>query len=707
MKLQITIFIILSTFIRVFAQDTLQGDYSSLHILKGKHIIKSVINVNDELVIDEGATIEFLSPGTIVCNGKVEINGKDHNIEFYGSKNREGVGFIFNNANDKSIFIKNAVFRNLQLPLFFDFGWKRNLVEINDNIFTHNLGRVSVIQVLNPPFSYSIDSSYIQFNLLNNLFTDNNASIYFEDLKSDQLNANISNNIFANNFIYGSKNYNIATNMIYGRVDQSNTRYSAILKNNSFVSNNLMDIITDTIVQAANFGIYGTDKNFSAKGNFWGSTNKEAIYTAIYDQSKNYSLPRVDVDPILRSPGKDLSTHIYEVSDAKNPLITIDNIASKLNTINSFILKSNNQLDFTNSTLIYHYLKNDTSTSELEKTIKFSVVKDNINTSHLNLRDSSEYSNPNGYLLFSNLKDLNNKVVPDVKIGYKKYLYAYWVRKLIQDSLLNLRVKDATAKVDSNADEIIKYNEPPFRKSLEYGLGIGGVIFRGTVGTDNLFNSEVNLHNSLIVNYNFKPKLTATLKLSYFVLSANDFNSPNADQIARGYFFQTPMFSISPSINYTFAEANLIKKSKKKFTNSIGTGIEYSFFNPTSTYMGVTYDLQKLGTGGQFNDSVAKPYSLKTFGLFFSYRIKFDIAKNINLSFIAEYHKSFTDYLDDVGADKYPDPNVLLSKKGAPAVYFSNPTSDYISTGRLRNFPTSPSDNYLNFGISITKRLLF
>ena len=100
---------------------------------------------------------------------QVNIDGENHNIEFYGQKNHEGVGFIFNTSNDKSIYIKNAIFRNLQMPMFFDFGWKRNLVLINENIFTHNIGRVSTIQVLNPPFTYAIDSAYIEFDLSNNL----------------------------------------------------------------------------------------------------------------------------------------------------------------------------------------------------------------------------------------------------------------------------------------------------------------------------------------------------------------------------------------------------------------------------------------------------------------------------------------------------------------------------------------------------------
>ena len=67
------------------------------------------------------------------------------------------------------------------MPIFFDFGWKRTKINISNNNFIENVGRVSIIQVLNPPFSFAVDQGSIEFNLENNLFSNNNAPVYFED----------------------------------------------------------------------------------------------------------------------------------------------------------------------------------------------------------------------------------------------------------------------------------------------------------------------------------------------------------------------------------------------------------------------------------------------------------------------------------------------------------------------------------------------
>ena len=72
------------------------------------------------------------------------------------------------------------------------------------------------------------------------------------------------------------------------------------------------------------------------------------------------------------------------------------------------------------------------------------------------------------------------------------------------------------------------------------------------------------------------------------------------------------------------------------------------------------------------------------------------------------YHKSLSDYLDDVGPDTYPDVAKLLAKSptnGDAAVYFSNPTSRSVSPGQVRASPTNPSDKYINFGIFYSRRL--
>jgi hypothetical protein len=167
-------------------------------------------------VVESGASIEFIEPGVLVCEGGVEMTGRNLDILLFGKNKYEGAGLIIKNVDNNSVNISNVVFSGLQLPIFFDFGWKRAGVNISDNYFINNIGKVSVIQVINPPFNFNIDSSYIDFKVKNNVFTGNNAALYFEDLKSDHINYEISNNTIVGNNVYGFKNYNISTNVLYG-----------------------------------------------------------------------------------------------------------------------------------------------------------------------------------------------------------------------------------------------------------------------------------------------------------------------------------------------------------------------------------------------------------------------------------------------------------------------------------------------------------
>ena len=131
------IFLVLFTcaVIQAKSQDTLSGNYPTLKIASGLHVIKDVVTVKGEMLVEPGARVEFLDPGVLVCEGAVIIKGVNKNIEFFGKSKLEGAGIIIKSVDSSNIDIQNAIFRNLQLPLFFDFAWKRNSVNISENNF--------------------------------------------------------------------------------------------------------------------------------------------------------------------------------------------------------------------------------------------------------------------------------------------------------------------------------------------------------------------------------------------------------------------------------------------------------------------------------------------------------------------------------------------------------------------------------------------
>ena len=693
-----------------YGQDTLAGNYPLLTIKSGNHVIKNVVTVKGRLDIEAGARIELIETGVIVCEGAVNVKGDLNNkIEIFGKSNIEGVGMVIKGLDSNSnstIDIRYTTFKNLQLPLFFDFGWKRTAVNISDNYFINNIGKVSVIQVLNPPFNFNIDSSYIDFKIKNNLFTGNNAALYFEDLKSDHINYEISNNAIVGNSIYGFKNYNISTNALYGRVDQLFSRFNPKIENNSFAFNYLIDNITDTVVHLANFGVYGTDKTIDFKNNYLGSANKAVIQKSIYDQTLNYNAPKVEFEPFLSTPSEKNPSHVFEINNLDNSYLQ-DTIIIK-DPLKGVVLNSNATLNFTKSKFSYTYFKDDSSLKKVDTTVTYDV-QPNGNTIKLTITKNVNAAKKIGYYNIGDIIDAKGGYVPEVKLGYIAYLNDLRRRKLIAEFLKDKKKEDSLKMPPPPADSIknqFQKIEAPLKSRLEFGLYSGLAIFNGTISQSSLISNDKNLFNGFNINYTIFSNLSASITLASFKLSNSDANSNNNEQQARGMSFVTSMLGVSTSFNYDFVDNRLYTKARR-IRPSIGVGLDVNSFSPSGIYNGVEYKLQPLGTGGQLIDSTKKAYSNIALGYFFNFKIKYQINRFNSIGLHMSIHKSLSDYLDDVGPDLYPSTDKIVNSKienKDAAIYFSNPTSRNF-VGQYRNSPNNAKDGYINFGIFYSRRL--
>jgi len=692
------------------AKNVLAGDYEKLTIQSGIHIIKESVTVKGRLEIMPGAKIEFLDPGVLICEGEVYINGdKSNKIEIYGSSINEGVGIVIRglyNNGVSHIEISNTIFKGLQLPLLFDFGWNRSNVNIHDNYFINNTGKVTVIQVLNPPFNLINDTSTIKFNIDHNLFSGNKAPIYFEDLKSDHVKFNIINNTFYGNSIYGYKNYNIATNILYGRADVNFTRYAPLIENNSFVFNYLFDNIADTVAHAANFGVYGTEKNIQLKNNYLGA-NKQQVLDGIYDQVINYIVPKINFEPFLDKPNTSNPTHIYAIHNLDNSILSDTFKIS--NPLKGFILNANNNIDYSKSILSYTYFKDDTSLNIIDTILTYNIQPNNFDA-NFSITKNIDAANSVGFYRFYNNIDKNTNYVPDVKFGFIAYLNEYRRRVLLAQNFENVKLNDSLNISKYASDSLQNPNQKNkklYKSRLEIGMLSGGSIFLGTISRrGNIFENDINLLYGLNLNLQLYSNFSAGLSIQSFNLSNSDVNSNNNDQLARGMSFTTSVYSISPSLNYDFVE-NRLMSNTRKFKPSIGLGLDVISFNPTGIYNGVIYNLKELGTGGQYSDNTKKPYETLAFGYFLNFKLKYQINRFNSFGLHMSYHVSMSNYLDDVGPDTYPSNASIINSKVKnidAALFFSNPTSRNV-TGQFRNSPDGASDSYLNFGIYFSRNI--
>jgi hypothetical protein len=692
----------------LFGQDTLSGDFATLKISAGLHLVKEVVTVKGLLTVEPGAKIEFLEKGVIVCEGGVAVNGVGQNIEFYGRAKNEGVGLVIKNIDSSDVNIVGASFKYLQMPLFFDFGWKRNSVNISNNNFIENIGKVSIIQVLNPPFSFVVDQGAIDFTLKNNIFSNNNATVYFEDLKSDLVKISIVNNTFAGNKVFGFKNYNISTNILYGRSDNNYSKFPAFIESNSFVFNYLIDNNTDTVAHAANFGIYGSDKTFNLTNNYLGASSKVEIAKTIHDQALNYNAPRLVVEPFLSTPPANAPTHIYALTTLDNKPIS-DSIKIT-EPLNGLVLISNNELNLSKSIVGFSYFVGDSVLRKVDTSLTYSL-QSNGKSNTLTITKDINTNGKAGYYTLSSVTDNTGRAVPDLKIGYNAWLNEYSARKLLSELVVvsNKKVEDSIQSSPKSVDSIkntFQKIKEPFKKRIEVGVVTGGAVFTGTISSPGLFNNQMNIANGVHVNYTLFSNISAGLTIASFKLSNSDRTSNNNEQLARGMSFSSSMLSLSPSIHYDFVDNRLIKKDKK-IRPSIGLGLDINSFSPTGIYNGVKYNLQPLGTGGQFSDSTKKPYSLLALGYFLSVKVKYQINPSNSVGIHFSYHKSRSEYLDDVGPDEYPNAAKMLASgvsDPVAALYFSNPTSRNIK-GQYRNSPNNSKDSYIIFGIFYARKL--
>ncbi len=688
-------------------QDTLSGNYTNLKIPTGAHVIKDVIRVTGSFEVAAGAKIEMIDAGLIVCEGSVTMKGVQNNIEFFGKNNLEGVGLVIKNIDSSKVVINNTIFRSLQLPLLFDFGWKRDNVDISDNIFINNIGKISVLQVLNPPFNFNTDSTSIIFKIVNNLFTGNNAGIYFEDLRSDHVDIEITNNTFANNLVFGFKNYNISTNYIYGRTDQVYTRFISKIENNSFVKNFLIDNISDTIVHSANFGIYGSEKIYKINNNYWGSTEKEKITKGFYDQSINYSSPKLEFEPFLSLPKDSNPLHVYSIKNGENSVEFQDTVTIK-DQLKSIVLVSNKKANYSKASISYMYFKKDSTMDRADTLLTFNPQDVNGTTAKLDITKTISSQKRIGYYTIKGILGANNEPAPDVKIGYQAFLLDFRKHKLFVDSLKMKKdtVPPKPKELDSVKNQFQKI-EAPQKSRIELALLAGGSIFTGTISNPSLLNNEMNVLFGLNIGYTIYSNLSASLTIMSSKLSNSDANSSNNEQIARGMSFTSSVLGISPALNFDFVDNRLYTKARK-FRPSIGVGFDLISFSPTGLFKGKTYNLQTLGTGGQLLDSTKKVYSLMAMGYFLNLKLKYQFSRFNSAGIFFSFHQSLSDYLDDVGPDEYPSSIKLLAKSkadGDAAAYFSNPTSRPVTPGQFRNSPNGSKDSFVNFGIFYARKL--
>jgi outer membrane protein W len=251
-------------------------------------------------------------------------------------------------------------------------------------------------------------------------------------------------------------------------------------------------------------------------------------------------------------------------------------------------------------------------------------------------------------------------------------------------------------------------NKPPvivseYKKKYEVGILAGNAIYYGTLSNQRLFSNDFNSVFGLQFRYSLKKNLSLSISILQATLTGSDLRSGDTSKVSRGMSFKTPTRTLSIQFEYDFFN-NRIYSSNMKFRPSIGFGVDYIMFTPMGEFLGEWYSLQPMGTGGQ---TIANPqtlYATSTLGAPVTAQLRYYVNKKTIFSFFATYHLAFTNYLDDVGPDPYPDPIAIgLANPDNPerAKYFANPTNRFVKNGQLRSGAADVSDGFFTFGFTL------
>ncbi|MCC7231983.1 MAG: hypothetical protein IT242_03490 [Bacteroidia bacterium] len=147
--------------------------------------------------------------------------------------------------------------------------------------------------------------------------------------------------------------------------------------------------------------------------------------------------------------------------------------------------------------------------------------------------------------------------------------------------------------------------------------------------------------------------------------------------------------------------------SKRNFLSPyFFAGIAFYTFNPKRELNGEVYELQKIGTEGQYlSGPYEKPYKLSQWSVPFGAGFLLKISNHVDVGVETGFRKTFTDYLDDA-SHIYPDKQDLLNAQGPVALYLSDPSNDPEVPGGRPSFSKrgdpSNQDWYVYTNVNVT-----
>ncbi len=241
-----------------------------------------------------------------------------------------------------------------------------------------------------------------------------------------------------------------------------------------------------------------------------------------------------------------------------------------------------------------------------------------------------------------------------------------------------------------------------FFSRSEVGVSLGGMYY---IGDLNQFRPyyQTNFSGGIVYRYHYHSRLTFRANFTAGKVEAYDSESKIEMNRNRNLQFISPIREVAAGIEFHYTPFQIGSK-RHPATAYILAQVGGFSMDPFVYYDEVEkLNLRKLGTEGQGSALGGRRYSKYQFCIPLGLGFKMSLGKVATFNIDMAIRKTFTDYLDDVGADYYVDPTALAAVNGAEAAYYSNRSLDGSRFGRRGNSTTK--DWYVYTGGMITIRL--
>ena len=233
-------------------------------------------------------------------------------------------------------------------------------------------------------------------------------------------------------------------------------------------------------------------------------------------------------------------------------------------------------------------------------------------------------------------------------------------------------------------------------QTWELGGSVGGAGYIGDLNERNPVKLS-GISFGGFAQRNFNGYWSLKVGYNHGQISASDNSSSDPQTQARNLSFTTSLDELSLTCVFNFMKyLPGSEYDENKFSPYLFFGMAGTYFVPTATYGGVTYDLRSNETEGEKN-----PYPTTTFAIPFGAGAKYNFSSAWTVAADIGYRATSTNYLDDVYG-LYPN----TSNETAIAKMLSDPSGE--KTGVFIGVPGSQrgalggTDTYFFLQISLS-----